>query len=99
LVTPPQLSAFVTARAESFDEGIDILGQEELAMATETAGVVQESDEAGLDGSAIDLDVRAVEGIGLPHFVGVGFGKGQPLFAFGLGCRESIGAEPIGSSP
>ena len=31
------------------------------------------------------LDVRAVEGVSLPHFVGVGFGEGQALLVFGVG--------------
>ena len=77
--------AFVEGGAEGFDEGIDVFGREELAVATDAAGVIDESDEAGLDGRALELDVRAVEGVGLPHFIGVGFGKSQALFVFRLG--------------
>ncbi len=39
-------AAFVEGGAEGLDEGIDIFGEEELAVATDAAGIVQESDEA-----------------------------------------------------
>ena len=38
-------------------------------------------------GDALDLDVRAVEGVGLPHFIGVGFGEGQAVFVCGVARR------------
>ena len=35
------------------------------------------SDEASLKGRSFVLNIRANEGVGLPHFIGVGFGEGQ----------------------
>ena len=47
-------------------------------MAADARGVIQEGDEAGLNGQAVGaLDIGAVEGVSLPHFIGMGFGKGQ----------------------
>ena len=77
--------AFVESGAEGLDEGIDVFGGKELAVAADARGVVDEGDEAGLDGGAFVLEARAIEGIGLPHLVGVGFGEGQALFVLGLG--------------
>ena len=60
---------------------MDILGEEELAVTADATGVIQESDEAGLERRALVLDVRADERVGLPHFIGVSFGEGQAQFA------------------
>jgi len=77
-------TALVEGGAQGFDEGIDILGREELAVATDPRSVIEEGNESGLDRNAVDLDVGTVEGVGLPHFIGVGFGKSQALFVVGL---------------
>ena len=50
-------------------------------MTADTAGVIEESDEAGLKRGALVLNVRADERVGLPHFIGVGFSEGQAQFA------------------
>ena len=42
-------AALVESGAQSLDEGVDILGREELAVATDARGIVEEGDEAGLD--------------------------------------------------
>jgi len=41
-------AAFVEGGADGFDEGIDVLVEEELAVAEDAAGVVDEGDEPGL---------------------------------------------------
>ena len=43
-------------------------------------------------GDALDLDVGSVEGVGLPHFVGVGLGEGQALLvgALGVGLEQFV---------
>ena len=70
-------AAFVESGAERFDERINIFSDKELAVTADTTGVIEESDEAGLERRALVLNVRADEGVGLPHFIGVGFGEGQ----------------------
>src|SRR5437773_1633004 len=74
-------AAFVESGAQRFDEGIDIFGEEELAVTADAAGVIEQSNEAGLEGRALVLNVRADERVGLPHFIGLSFGEGQPQFA------------------
>ena len=44
--------AFVEGGAQGLNEGIDILGREELAVTTDPAGVIEEGNETGLDGDA-----------------------------------------------
>jgi len=80
-------TAFVKGGTESLNQGIDILGREKLAVTTDARGVIEEGNETGLDGDALDLDIRAVEGVGLPHFIGVGLGKGQPVSISRVGLR------------
>src|SRR5690606_7765792 len=41
-------AAFVEGGAEGLDEGIDVFLEEELAVAEDAAGVVEEGDELGL---------------------------------------------------
>ena len=73
-------AAFVKGGAERFDERVHVFGREELAVATDARGIVQEGDEPGLHRRAVDVDIRPVERVGLPHFIGVGLGEGQPVF-------------------
>jgi hypothetical protein len=42
-------AAFVESGAERFDERIDIFGEEELAVTADATGVIEESDEPGLE--------------------------------------------------
>ena len=80
-------AAFVEGGAEGFDERVHVFRREELAVTADARSVIQEGDEPGLHGRAVDLDIRAVERVGLPHFIGVGLGKGQAVF---------VGAVPVG---
>src|SRR5208282_4085532 len=73
--------AFVEGGAQGLNQGSDILSREKLAVTADPAGVIEEGNETGLDGDAPDLEVRAVERVGLPHLIGVGFGEGQAVFA------------------
>ena len=70
----------VESGPQRLDECIDILGREELTVATDAGGIVQKGDEPCLDRGATDVNIRADEGIGLPHFVSMGFGESQALF-------------------
>lgn len=45
--------ALVESGAQGLDEGIDIFGWEELAVTTDARGVIQESDETGLNRDAL----------------------------------------------
>jgi len=83
-------AAFVEGGTDGFDERVDVFGGKELAMAAEAAGVIDKSDEAGLDGHAVDVNMRAVERVGLPHFVGMRLGKSQTYFigGFGVGFKK-----------
>ena len=49
-------------------------------MAADSRGIINESDEPGLHRRTIDRDVRPIKRVGLPHFIGVGLGKSQPVF-------------------
>ena len=71
-------AAFVEGGAEGFDERVHVFRREELAVTTDARGIINEGNEPGLHRRAVDLDIRPVERVGLPHFIGVGFGKGQP---------------------
>ena len=88
-------TALVESSPQGLDEGIDILGREELAVATDPRSVIEEGNESGLDRNAVDLDVGTVEGVGLPHFIGVGFGKSQTLFVVGFGLGLVAGWENL----
>ncbi len=62
-------------------------------MGDDAGGVVDEADEIGLDGFAAQAGVQigAVEGVGLPEVVGVGFGKGEA----GFGAVVAEGFEEV----
>lgn len=81
----------VESSLEGLNERIDVFGLEELAVTTDPRSVIEEGNETSLDRNALGLDVRAVEGVGLPHLVGVGFGEGQADFvgALCLGFENS----------
>ena len=85
-------AAFVEGGAEGLDERVHVFGQEELAVAADARGVIEEGDEPGLHRRAVELDIRPVERVGLPHFIGVGFGKGQAEFvgAFRVGLEQFV---------
>lgn len=53
-------------------------------MAADARGVVEERDESGLHLRAGVLDVRAVEGVGLPKLVGVRLGESEPVLALAV---------------
>ncbi|MFM1945066.1 MAG: hypothetical protein RI897_4048 [Verrucomicrobiota bacterium] len=78
-------ATFVEGGAKGLDERIHVLGEEELTVTTGPAGVIEESDEAGLRRRTAVLDVWAKEGVGLPHLVGMSFGERQTDFVGGLG--------------
>lgn len=78
-------AAFIEGGAQGFDESVDVFVEEELAMATDAAGIVDEGDETGLSWRTVVLDIRAKKGIGLPHFVGMCFGESEADFIGGLG--------------
>ena len=62
-------------------------------MGDDAGGVVDEADEIGLDGFAAQAGVQigAVEGVGLPEVVGVGFGEGEA----GFGAVFAKGREQV----
>ena len=102
-------AAFVEGGAEGFDERVDVFLEEELAVAADAAGVVEEGDELGLAcGAPLMLTVGAEQGVGLPELVGV-FAEGQ-AFLVGRSPRraeqvvladeavEGVGRDAVGCS-
>ena len=81
---PRRRRAAWEASAAGLDEGIDVFRGEELAMTADRRSIVQEGDEAGLDGDAFDPEVRAIKGVGLPQFIGVGLGESEAYLVGGL---------------
>ena len=66
-------SPFIERGAKSLDESINILSKEELAVATDAAGVIDEGNEANLNRVTFVLDVGTDESVALPQLVGVSF--------------------------
>jgi len=85
-------AALVEGGAERFNEGLHIFSQEELAMTTDAGSIIQEGNQPGLYRRAVALKIGAVEGVGLPHFVGMGFGEGQAdlVGALRIGLEEFV---------
>jgi hypothetical protein len=87
-------TTLIESRAQRLDESIHVLGREELAVTADARSIIEEGDEAGLNRGAFDLDIRAIERIGLPHFIGVGFGESQTdlvgALRFGLEQFEGV---------
>ena len=94
---------FVKGGLERHDQGVDVLVEEELPVSAEPASIVNESDESGLIGLAVDLEIGAEQGVALPHVVGMRLGKGQTTLVGALifGLEEIVlfddAAEGIGS--
>jgi len=51
----------------------------------DAGGVVEETDQLGLNRGGAVVDVGAEHGVGLPHLVGVLLGKGKPAFVLDVG--------------
>ena len=66
-------AAFVEGGADGLDQGIDVLLEEELAVAEDAAGVVEEGDQLGLFASRSHpgVHIGSEHGVGLPELVGV----------------------------
>ena len=88
-------ATLVEGAAKGLGEGVGVLCEEELAVAADAAGVVDECDELGLDLARAVGDVWAEHGVGLPHVVGVGLGEGEAaaVVAVGLGCEQLVGVD------
>jgi hypothetical protein len=86
-------AALVEGGLEAVDEVGGVVGVVEGAVGDDARGVVDEADEEGLDGLATQagVEIRTVEGVALPHVVGVGFGEGEA----GLGALVAGGLEQI----
>src|SRR5580658_9166424 len=85
-------AALIESSAETFNEGVHVFGQEELAVTADARSVIQESNEPSLNRRAVALNIRAVEGVGLPHVVGMGLGERQAHFvgALHIGLEQFI---------
>src|ERR1043166_9769144 len=88
-------TAFIESRAQRLDESIDVLGREELAVTADARSIVEKGDQACLDRAAFDLDIRAIERVGLPHFIGVSFGESRTdlVGALRLGLEQLEGVD------
>jgi hypothetical protein len=71
--------------AKGLEQRLGVVEDEELAMANDAAGVVEEGDELGLHLARPLLQVRPDHRVGLPELVGVGLGEGQAALALDLG--------------
>ena len=87
-------AAFVEGGADGLDEGIDVFLEEELAVAEDAAGVVDEGDEPGLFAGGVGhsgVDVRSEHGVGLPELVGVFHAEGEAfLVVLVLGSKQVV---------
>ena len=73
-------AAFVEGGADGLHEGVDVFLEEELAVAEDAAGVVDEGDELGLFAGGAGhagVDVGPEHGVGLPELVGVFHAEGE----------------------
>ncbi len=76
-------AAFVEGGADGPHQGVDVFLEEELAMAEDAAGVVDEGDQLGLFARTVGragVDVRSEHGVGLPELVGVFHAEGEAFF-------------------
>ena len=70
-------AALVDGGLEAIDEvGRAIVGVEG-AVGHHARRIVDETDEEGFDGLAGNANEGAVEGVGLPHVIGMGLGEGE----------------------
>ena len=80
-------ASLVEGRPQSLDKGVDVFLEKELSVAQDARGIVNECNEFGLNGVGADLQVGTKQGVGLPHFIGVLLGKGQPMLVGDLRIR------------
>ena len=74
-------AAFVERGADGVDEGVDVFLEEELAVAEDSAGIVDKSDEPGLFARTLgSVGVGPEHGVGLPELVGEFHAEGEPFF-------------------
>ena len=73
-------TAFIESGLEGHDQRIHVFLNEELPVSTKPTGIVNESDQAGLLGSAAVFEERSEQGVSLPHVVGVRFGESEAMF-------------------
>ena len=79
-------AAFVEGGADGLDQGVDVFLEEELAVAEDAAGVVDEGDELSLLAGAVGAtDVGSEHGVGLPELVGVFHAEREAFFVVVLG--------------
>src|SRR6185437_4753792 len=71
-------AAFVEGGADGLHQGVDVLLEEELAVAEDAAGIVDKSDDLSLFAlSAAGVHVGPEQGVGLPQLVGVFHAEGE----------------------
>jgi len=75
-------------RPQGLSKSIDILGCKEGSVTTHPAGIINEGNQPGAHGDSANAHMRAVERVGLPHFIGMGFGKGEAHFVGRLTIRQ-----------
>ncbi len=78
-------AALVERALEGPEQRLGVVGEEELAVAADAAGVVDERDELGLHLARAVLHVGAKHRVGLPELVGVRLGEGEAPLALDLG--------------
>ena len=85
-------AAFVEGGADGLHQGVDVFLEEELAVAEDAAGVVDEGDEPGLFAAVryAGVKVGSEHGVGLPELVGVLHAEGEAFLV--VVCRR----EPAG---
>ena len=86
-------AALVKSGPDGLDHGVDILFEEEFAVAEHAAGVVNERDQPCLPERTAFFagNGRAEQGVGLPELVGVMHAEGEaPSVFFGLGLQQIV---------
>lgn len=92
-------ASFVEGVLEAIDEVFGVVGVVEAGIGDDAGGVVDKGDEEDLLGCGsfggvgpVEVaEVGSVQGVDLPEFVGVGFGKGETAFrVVGLFAFEEV---------
>ena len=86
-------AAFVEGGADGLDHGVDVFLEEELAVAEDAAGVVDEGDELGLlarGAGHASVDMGPKHGVGLPELVGVFHAEGEAFLVVVVVGSEQV---------
>src|SRR6185312_840977 len=80
----------VEGGAEGLHQSVDVLFEEEFAVAEDAAGIVEEGDQSRALAGAGGAAVGSEHGVGLPELVGEFHAEGEALFVVGVVGGEQV---------